>query len=180
MVYSIEPSFTVHNELARLILKAGTKHENKWFFTDGAFCCDVQLERIPNTWLHENFVVICNKQIIAYFEASWGKPLNIISGFRFILFDRTKAILATKAFFQYMDYLFVSRGLLAFNWIVAEKNEHAYKLYEKFIKKYFGHKVGKRHYGQMAYDGEMSDVHLYEITRDEYFAWKKNEIPPTI
>jgi len=46
-VYSIEPSFTVNNELARLILKAGTMHENKCFFTDGAFCCDVQLERLP-------------------------------------------------------------------------------------------------------------------------------------
>ena len=49
MSYSIEPSFTVHNELARLIIKAGTEPENKWFFTDGAFACDVQLERNPNT-----------------------------------------------------------------------------------------------------------------------------------
>lgn len=177
MSYSIEPSFMFHNELARLILKAGTNSDNKWFFTDGAFVCDVQLERNPNTWLHENFVVICDKQIIAYFEACWGKPLNIISSFRFILFEKTKSVTATKAFFQYLDYLFVSRGLLAFNWIVAEKNIHAYNLYEKFIKRYCGHRIGKKHYGQMAYDGEISDTFLYEIEKEDYFSWKnKNSI----
>ena len=63
----------------------------------------------------------------------------------------------------------------AFNWIVAEKNEHAYQLYEKFVKKYFGHKVGKRHFGQKAYDGEISDVFLYEITKEEYFTWKEKQ-----
>ncbi len=173
MSYSIEPSFSVHNELARLIIKAGTSIENKWFFTDGAFSTEVQLERSPNTWLHENFVVICDKQIIAYFEAAWGKPLNIISGFRLLLFDKSKSISATTAFFQYLDYLFVSRGLLSFNWLVADKNIHAFNLYEKFINRYCGHRVGKRHYGQMAYDGEISDIYLYEITKEEYFEWRE-------
>lgn len=103
--------------------------------------------------------------------------MNIISSFRFILFEKTKSVTATKAFFQYLDYLFVSRGLLAFNWIVAEKNIHAYNLYEKFIKRYCGHRIGKKHYGQMAYDGEISDTFLYEIEKEEYFSWKnKNSI----
>ena len=43
-------------------MKAGTDPVNKWFFTDGAFTPDSQLERIPNTWMHENFVVIENKE----------------------------------------------------------------------------------------------------------------------
>lgn len=175
MGYSLEPAYTVQNELARLIVKAGTNPENKWFFTDGAFTADVQLEHSANTWTHENFVVICDRSISAYFEAPWNKPLNIITGFRFILLDKTKAINMGKAFFKYIDYLFVARGCNAFNWIVAEKNEHAYQLYEKFIKKYFGHKVGKRHFGQKAYDGEISDVFLYEITKEEYFTWKEKQ-----
>ena len=35
--------------------------------------------------------------------------------------------------------------------------------------------VGKRHCGQMAYDGEISDVFLYEITQEEYFSWKEKK-----
>lgn len=175
MAYSIEPAYLVQNELTRLIIKAGTDPVNKWFFTDGAFTPDSQLERTPNTWMHENFVVIENKQILAYFEAFWNKPLNIITSFRMIFFEKDKADTIVKALFQYFEYLFISRGCKAFNWIVAEKNYHAHRIYEKFIKKYFGHKVGMRHNGQMAYNGEISDVYLYEITQEEYMEWKNKE-----
>ena len=48
-----------------------------------------------------------------------------------------------------------------------------FELYEKFIKKYFGHKVGMRHCGQKSYTGVVSDVYLYEITKDEYYEWIK-------
>ena len=68
--------------------------------------------------------------------------------------------------------LSVSRGANSIQWIVAEKNIHACLLYEKFVKKYCGHKIGIRHYGQMAYDGEVSNVFLYELTKEEYFDWK--------
>ena len=101
--------------------------------------------------------------------------LDIISGFRFILFDKEKSRTGVKAFFEYLDYLFIKRGCNAFNWIVAEKNIHAYNLYEKFIKKYMGHKIGKRHFGQKSYAGIVSDVYLYEITKDEYFEWKNKQ-----
>lgn len=175
MAYSIEPAYLVQNELTRLIIKAGTDPVNKWFFTDGAFTPDSQLERTPNTWMHENFVVIENKQVLAYFEAFWNKPLNIITSFRMIFFEKDKANTIVKALFQYFEYLFISRGCKAFNWIVAEKNYHAHRIYEKFIKKYFGHKVGMRHNGQMAYNGEISDVYLYEITQEEYMEWKNKE-----
>ena len=175
MSYSIEPAYLVQNELTRLIIKAGTDPVNKWFFTDGAFTPDSQLERTPNTWMHENFVVIENKQVLAYFEAFWNKPLNIITSFRMIFFEKDKANTIVKALFQYFEYLFISRGCKAFNWIVAEKNYHAHRIYEKFIKNYFGHKVGMRHNGQMAYNGEISDVYLYEITQEEYMEWKNKE-----
>ena len=175
MAYSIEPAYLVQNELTRLIIKAGTDPVNKWFFTDGAFTPDSQLERTPNTWMHENFVVIENKQVLAYFEAFWNKPLNIITSFRMIFFEKDKANTIVKALFQYFEYLFISRGCKAFNWIVAEKNYHAHRIYEKFIKKYYGHKVGMRHNGQMAYNGEISDVYLYEITQEEYMKWKNKE-----
>ena len=172
MAYSIEPAYTVYNELTRLIMKAGTDPVNKWFFSDGAFTADVQLERNANTWAHENFVVIENKKIVAYFEGPWNKPLNIITGFRFICFDKKSYKCIGDALFQYFEYLFIARGCNAFNWIVAEQNKHAYRIYEKFIKTYFGHVVGIRHYGQKAYNGEVSDVILYEITKEEYFEWK--------
>lgn len=176
MAYSIEPAYLVQNELTRLIIKAGTDPVNKWFFTDGAFSPDSQLERTPNTWMHENFVVIENKEILAYMEAYWSKPLNIISSFRLIFFNKTKTFIITKAIFQYFEYLFISRGCKVINWTVAEKNYHAHRLYEKFIKNYFGHYAGKRHNAQMAYNGEISDIYLYEITLEEYIEWKNKRI----
>jgi RimJ/RimL family protein N-acetyltransferase len=172
MSYSLEPAFIVERELSRLLIKASIDSANQWFFVDGAFTANVILEQSPNTWLHENFVVLCGKEIVAYFEGTWNRPLDIISGFRFILLDKTKARSVSKAFFQYLDYLFVLRGCKVFNWTVAEKNVHAYKIYEKFIKRYCGHRVGKRTHAQKGYTGEVSDSFLYELTRDEYFTWK--------
>jgi hypothetical protein len=172
MSYSIEPAYIFKAELSRLILKAGTDPANKWFFSDGAFTAESALESSPNTWLHENFAVICEKEIIAYFEGIWNRPLDIVTSFRLILLNKRCSCTAAKAFFQYLEYIFSGRGCNAFNWIVAEKNVHAYRIYEKIIKDYFGHKVGKRHCGQKAYNGEISDIVLYEITRDEYLTWK--------
>lgn len=176
MSYSLEPSYLFYGELSRLLLKAGTDVKNKWFFTDGAFIPETQLQRTPNTWLHDNYVVICKKQIVAYFEATWSKPLSIITSFRFISFDYNSNRAIGNALFDFFEYLFNSRGCNALNWLVAEKNQHAYKIYEKFISNYFGHKVGFRHHGQMAYDGEVSDVLLYEITKEEFRNWKNNTV----
>lgn len=172
MAYSIEPAFTVANELARQLIKAGTDPVNQWFFSDGAFSADSLLERFPNTKLHENFVVISDGKIVSYMTCKWNRPLDIITSFRFIVFDKHKACTAARAIFQYLDYLFVIRGCNALNWIVAEQNYHAFRIYEKTIAHYFGHRVGKRHHGQKSYTGIISDVYLYEITREEYFCWK--------
>jgi hypothetical protein len=80
--------------------------------------------------------------------------------------------MAVKAFFAYLDYLFVNRGCRAFNWTAAFQNEYAVKQYERFIKGYCGHKVGIRHYAQKSYTGKISDIILYELVREEYFDWK--------
>ena len=175
MSYKLEPAFAVAPGLSRKLVLAGKDLENQWFFTDGAFTELGIIDHQPNTWLNENFVVLDHEGIIAYFCATWSRPLDIISGFRFILFEKEKARIGVKAFFEYLEYLFVKRGCKAFNWIVAEKNLHAYNLYEKFIKKYMGHKIGKRHFGQKSYAGIISDVYLYEITKDEYFGWKSKQ-----
>ncbi len=180
MAYKLEPAFAVAPGLSRKLVLAGKDLENQWFFSDGAFSENGIIEHYPNTWLNENFVVLDNDSIVAFFCATWSRPLDIISSFRLILFEKNKSRICVKAFFEYLDYLFTKRGCNAFNWIVAEKNEHAYKVYEKFIKNYFGHKVGKRFFGQKSYSGIISDIILYEITKDEYFTWKKNEISPAI
>jgi RimJ/RimL family protein N-acetyltransferase len=83
--------------------------------------------------------------------------------------------MVAKAFFTYLDYLFENRGCQAFNWTVALQNEHALKQYERFVKDYCGHKVGTRHYAQKSYTGTISDINLYELTREEYFDWKRRK-----
>jgi hypothetical protein len=111
------------------------------------------------------------REIFAYFEGQWLRPMDIINGFRVINFDKNSGI-AVRAFFSYLDYLFVNRGCQAFNWTVALQNKHALKQYERFITNYCGHKAGTRHYAQKSYTGKISDINLYEITREEYFDWK--------
>lgn len=175
MSYKLEPAFAVAPGLSRKLVLAGMDLENQWFFSDGSFSENGIIEHHPNTWINENFVVLDEEGIIAYFCAQWSRPLDTITGFRLILFEKNKSRMATKAFFEYLDYLFTKRGCNAFNWCVAEKNEHAYKLYEKFVNKYMGHKIGKRHFGQKSYTGVVSDIYLYEITKDEYFAWKNKK-----
>lgn len=176
MSYSLEPAYMVQNELSRLLVKAGMDPINKWFFADGCFSSDSDLERSPNTWRHDNFVVITNREVIGYFESTWSNPLKIISNFRLIVLNKAKGHIVCKAVFEYFDYIFVARGCKSLNWLVAEKNRHAHRVYEKFTSRYFGHLVGKRHYGQMAYNGEISDIFLYEVTCEEYFEWKRKKL----
>lgn len=63
-------------------MKSGTKKENKWFFNNGSFLPEEQIERIPNTWNNDNYVVVCDTKIVAYFEATWNKVLNVVVCFR--------------------------------------------------------------------------------------------------
>ena len=172
--YSLEPAFLFSTELMRLIAKAGTDPVNEWFFFDGAFTSTNNLEMgSVNTWINENFVVIQDKKIIAYIEGKWDRPLDIISHFRVILFDKTKSREFWNALYDYFDYLFQYRNCQALNWSVALKNGHAYKIYEHFIKHSCGHRVGIMHHAQKSYTGQISDIVLYEMTRDEYYEWKK-------
>ncbi len=121
MSYTLEPAYLVQNELSRLLMKAGMNPINKWFFADGCFSAESDLERSPNTWRRENFAVISGREIIAYLEASWSKPLNIISNFRLIVFNKAKGHIVCKAIFEYFDYIFVARGCRTFNWLVADQ-----------------------------------------------------------
>jgi hypothetical protein len=157
-----------------LIIKATFDPANEWFFYDGAHSGVNALEQgMSNTWLHENFVAVSeNKEIIAYFEAQWQRPVDGSTGFRTMNFMPTTAGLFIRALFSYFDYLFVNRGCQILNWTVALQNEYALKQYERFVKYHCGHKVGTRHHAQKSYTGKISDINLYELTREEYFDWK--------
>ena len=172
MTFSIEPAYTVCDELLRKLTKASVSPKNQWFFLDGSFSNLQTKLQSTDTWYYENFVVIVDKEIVAYFEAEWARPLDIIHNFRMILLNEEKTVSATKAFFAFLDYLFISRGCDVFTWGVAVKNTHALKLYERFTQKNCGHKVGIRTRSMKSYCGEISDSAMYEITKEEYFKWK--------
>ena len=141
-------------------------------FFDGAFNTTSVEQNNYNTWLHDNFVAVYKGELIAYFEGNWNRQVDIISGFRAINFNKKLGRLFVKALFQYFDYLFINRGCMAFNWVVAVQNEYALHQYERFVKYYCGHKVGTRTHAQKSYTGKISDINLYEITRQEYLEWK--------
>jgi hypothetical protein len=82
------PAACVASELMRKITVATFEPENEWFFYDGAFNASSCLETNVNSWLHENFVSVYNKEIIGYFEGIWNRPLDIIAGFRTINFNK--------------------------------------------------------------------------------------------
>ena len=99
MSFSIEPAYTVSSELMRQLTRASTNIVNQWFFLEGTFSTLAKIIQSSDTWYYENFVVIADKHIIAYFEGEWARPLNIIHNFRMILLDKSFQISATKAFF---------------------------------------------------------------------------------
>jgi hypothetical protein len=175
MTFTLEPAAAFAQPLNHLIMKATLDPANEWFFSDGAHSGTNVLEQnMGNTWLHEYFVAVSGgKEIFAYFEGQWQRPMDIINGFRTIHFDVSYSRMAVKAFFTYLDYLFVNRGCQAFNWTVAVQNGHALKQYERFVRDHCGHKVGIRHHAQKSYTGRISDINLYEMTREEYFDWKQ-------
>ena len=179
--YKLESASSVYPGLVRKLAIAGMDPRNQWFFSDVGFFPDGIVSSKVNTVSNEEFVVLSDDGIIAYITGKWARPLKTIISVRVILFDERKSIILGKALFEYLEYLFIARGCNAMTWIVAEKNIHAYKIYEKFIKRYMGHRVGMKHYGQMSYSGEISNTIIYEITREEYFRWKeKNEVSTTI
>jgi hypothetical protein len=172
MNFELIPAAYVAQELSKKITVASFDPENEWFFFDGAFNFATNIEISVNTWLHENFVAVYNKEIVAYFEGIWSRPLDIISGFRTINFSKKYSRIFILALFKYLDYLFVNRGCRVLNWTVALQNCYAMKQYERFVADYCGHRVGIRHHTQKSYTGKISDSYLYEITQEEYLEWK--------
>lgn len=174
MTFTLEPACQFAQKLNHLIIKATFNPANEWFFYDGAYNGFNSLEQnMNNTWLHEHFVAVDeNREIFAYFEGQWSRPMDIITGFRTINFDPNNGITFLHALYAYFDYLFVNRGCRVLNWTVALENIHALKQYEQFITNYCGHKVGTRHYAQKSYTGRISDINLYELTQEEYLEWK--------
>lgn len=172
MCYRLEPAQSVYPGLIRKLTIAGMNPKNQWFFSDGAFTASDIISSSTNTWISEDFVVINEEKIIAFFSAKWIRPLDILTSLRIIILEEKKSVFVVKAFLEYLDYIFCARGCEVLNWTVAEKNTKAYTLYEKFISHFCGHKVGLRHHAQKSYTGEISDVILYELTREEYFNWK--------
>jgi hypothetical protein len=171
----LEPAAAFAQSLNRLIMKAASDPANEWFFYDGAHGGVAVLEQnMSNTWLHEYFVAVSGSgEIFAYFEGQWQRPVDIITGFRTIHFGEKYSRMAVRAFFAYLDYLFVNRGCQVFNWTVAHQNEYALKQYERFVGHHCGHRTGIRHYAQKSYTGKISDIILYELTSKEYFDWKR-------
>ncbi|MDR1240181.1 MAG: hypothetical protein LBK27_08700 [Treponema sp.] len=84
MIFTLEPAAAFAQPLNHLIMKATFDPANEWFFYDGAFNASSCLETTVNSWLHENFVSVYNKEIVGYFEGIWNRPLDIIAGFRTI------------------------------------------------------------------------------------------------
>jgi len=167
------PAAYVAQDLSRKIIAATLDVENEWFFYDGAFNFTANIETSVNTWLHENFVAVYNGEVFAYFEGIWTRPLDIISGFRTINFNKKHGRLFVVAIFKYFDYLFTIRGCKVLNWTVALQNEKAMEQYDRFVNEYCGHRVGIRHYAQKSYTGKISDSQLYEITDEEFIEWKR-------
>lgn len=177
MAIELVPASFCLNELTKKIMVATLDVENEWFFTDGAFNTSTSFEQPGscNTWLYERYVSIYNKEIIAYFDGMWSRPIDIIANFRAINFNRKYGRLFVVSILKYLDYLFINRGCRVFNWSVALQNEYALQQYERFIKKHCGSRVGKRTHAQKSYTGKISDVYLYEITCEDYFEWKNRQ-----
>jgi hypothetical protein len=179
ITFTLEPAAYFAPQLNRKIIEASFDIENEWFFFDGAFNGTSLDQNSCNTWMYEKFVAVNKGDIFTYFEAIWTRPLDIITSFRLINFNKRHPYVFVLAFFKYLDYLFVCRGCQVFNWTVALQNEHALIQYERFIKDYCGHKVGSRKHAQKSYTGKISDINLYELTKEEYFAWKERYFQST-
>lgn len=173
--YSIEPAFLFATELTRLIVKAGTDPRNEWFFYNGAFESNTLEINSFNSMERENFVVVCEKKVIAYFEGYWKRPVDIIEGLRIILFDKTKSMECWNALFDYFTYLFEMRGCNAVSWMVSIENSHVYRIYEIMISRGYCHKIGIKHHCIKSYTGKISDGVLYEMTKEEYLSLKMKQ-----
>jgi hypothetical protein len=175
MSVELIPAAYAAQELSKMITTAALDPENEWFFFDGAYNFSTNIETTVNTWIHENYIAVYNKEIIAYFEGIWSRPLDVITGFRTINFSKKYKRLFVATIFKYFEHVFINRGCEALNWTVAIQNEAAMKQYDRFVKDYCGHKVGIRHHAQKSYTGKVSDSCLYEITKDEFYEWKQRE-----
>ena len=174
MKIELVPAAYVAQDLCKKITSASFDIQNEWFFFDGAFNFSANIQTSVNTWSNENFVAVNNGEIAAYLEGLWTRPLDIISGFRAINFNRKCPYLFAVAFKSYLEYLFVNRSCNALNWTVALKNKRAVRQCERFSSNYCGHYVGLRHHAQKSYAGKISDSTLYEITLNEFLEWKQS------
>ena len=171
-MYFLDNSYKYYNDLARLLLKCSTDLKNQWFFTDGTFNMEIELERAPNTWLHENFIVGDGNKIIGYFTANWRRPLDIIENLRIISFSDDNPLYIAKAFMEYLDYLFMNRGCKSVNWIVPMNDVYLSRISNKFIKRKCGNLTGIKTSYTISYSGEVSDAMLFELSLEQYMLGK--------
>jgi len=173
MQFEFIPASFILDRLLEKISSVSLNLENDWFFYTGAFEAPVGTEAGINTWLHENFVITCDGEIIGYFEGHWDRSRDVIMGRRCINLSKNKSIIFVHSVFKYFDYLFECRGCMALNWCVALQNRHATLQYDRLVENYCGQRIGITHDSQRSFTGQISDCILYEITRDEYFEWKQ-------
>jgi hypothetical protein len=162
MALELIPASFCLNELTKKIMTATLDVKNEWFFADGAFNTVTSFEQpgACNTWLYERYAAVYNKEITAYLDGAWSRPVDIIASFRAINFNPKYGRLFALSIFKYWDYLFVNRGCMAFNWSIALQNEYALHQYEHFIACHRGRKVGMRTHAQKSYTGKISDIYL--------------------
>ena len=167
------PAAYMAKDLSREIMTASFDIKNEWFFFDGASKHFANLQVGVNAWSTENFVAVYNDEVVAYFEGTWFRPLDIVNDFRTISFNDKCPRLFAVAFMCYVEHVFVNRGCKVLNWSVALQNERAAKQSERFAKDYCGHCVGIRHHSQKSLTGKVSKSALYEITQEEFFDWRQ-------
>ena len=160
----LEPAILYKDRLKEKFAKEITKPKNKYANFGDYYSYELEID--TNEWDRLQRVSVNSKgDIVGYLKAEIDRNSLNISGMHIINFDQ-KNIIFSKDLKRFFDLIF-ERGINKINFGVIVGNP-AEKMYDKFISKYNGRIVGIKTKEIKLIDGELYDLKLYEIMREDY------------
>lgn len=166
-------AYEYESELNYLIQNIAFNDKYKYYNYSSWWNYSIILDK--DSWNNIQLVSISkDNEILGYFSARFNRSDNKISGLSVINFCNKDNIVFSKDMYKFIVSLFYKFNARKVEFSVIVNNPIE-KMYNKFIKKYHGHVVGKSKKSVQLENGVFYDEKFYEIFRKDFIKYFNNK-----
>lgn len=159
------------DELQKSMLAAIYNPENRFYFNSNYIAYVMKIDETD--WDTLQMVSVSkDSKILGYFKATFDRTCMRVNGLAVISFAEKCNIVFAKDMYQFLDDLFILRGMNKVEWTVVVGNPIE-AMYDRIIKHYGGHIVGIKHASSALMNGTYCDSKIYELMRTDYLMHRR-------